>query len=161
MPFICTEKGVNFILKTVISSVITGVESCSLPVEWDGEWHDSSDTERDITFTRSSSYVEGWKHTTLSQDIASWTCVDQDTSNNLLLFKLIKLLFLCIFIQQYVEYTNSIMFHFHFRSNQTVDIFGTPHRLYRCIKWEKLTDFSYSYLIYASMYIFHVRFILI
>ena len=91
MPFICTEKGVNFILKkSVISSVITGLESCSLPVEWDGEWHDSSDTEQDITFSRSSSYVEGWKHTGFLDTITSWTCVDQDTSNNLLLFKLIS-----------------------------------------------------------------------
>ncbi|XP_078324131.1 uncharacterized protein LOC111125499 isoform X3 [Crassostrea virginica] len=99
-----------------------GVERCSLPVEWDGEWHDSSDTEQDITFTRSSSYVEGWKHTIYLDTVTSWTCVDQDTSNNLLLFK----------------------------SKQTVDKFGVLQRLYRCIKWEKLTDFSYSYLIYAD-----------
>ena len=69
---------------------ITGVERCSLPVEWDGEWHDSSDTERDITFTRSNRYVEGWKHMLNLDTVTSWTCVDQDTSNNLLLFKLIK-----------------------------------------------------------------------
>ena len=69
---------------------ITGVEMCSLPVEWDGEWHDSSDTEQDITFTRSTSYVEGWKHTAYSDNITSWTCVNQDTFNNLCLFKLIK-----------------------------------------------------------------------
>ena len=62
-------------------------ESCSLPVEWDGEWHDSSDTEQDITFTRSSSYVVGWKHKAFSDTITSWTCMDQNTSNNLLLFK--------------------------------------------------------------------------
>ena len=91
MPFICTEKSVNFIFKkSVISSVITGLESCSLPVEWDGKWHDSSDTEQDITFSRSSRYVEGWKHTIYLDTITSWTCVDQDTSNNLLLFELIK-----------------------------------------------------------------------
>ena len=69
---------------------ITGVERCSFPVEWDGEWHDSSDIEQDITFTRSSSYVEGWKHTIFLDTITSWTCVDQETSNNLLLFKSIK-----------------------------------------------------------------------
>ncbi|XP_078324139.1 uncharacterized protein LOC144622557 [Crassostrea virginica] len=101
---------------------ILETESCSLPVEWDGEWHDSSDTEQDITFTRSSNYVVGWKHTAYSDTITSWTCVDQDTSNNLLLFK----------------------------SNQTANIFGAAHRLYRCIKWEKLTDFSYSYLVHAN-----------
>ena len=71
------------------------------------------------------------------------------------------LLFLYFYIQQYVEYINSIRFHFHLRSNQTVNVFGALQRLYRCIKWEKLTNFSYSYLIYASTYIFHVRFILI
>ncbi|XP_078324037.1 uncharacterized protein LOC144622549 [Crassostrea virginica] len=103
-------------------SILLGVESCSLPAEWDGEWHDSSDTERDITFTRSSNYIVGWKHTSYSDTITSWTCVDQDTSNNLLLFK----------------------------SNQTVNVFGDLHRLYRCVKWEKLTDFSYSYQIYAD-----------
>ncbi|XP_078324120.1 uncharacterized protein LOC111125508 [Crassostrea virginica] len=105
-----------------VLTIIYDAESCSLPVEWDGEWHDSSDTEQDITFTRSSSYVVGWKHIAYSDTITSWTCVDQDTFNNLLLFK----------------------------SNQTANIFGTPHRLYRCIKWEKLTDFSYSYLVHAN-----------
>ena len=73
----------SFILRVCF----TERESCSLPVEWDGEWHDSSDTEQDITFNRSSNYVVGWKHTAYSDTITSWTCVDQDTSNNLLLFK--------------------------------------------------------------------------
>ena len=76
-----------------IKCVITDAESCSLPVEWDGEWHDSSDTEQDITFTRSSNYVEGWKHIIYADTITSWTCVDQDSSNNLVLFKLISILF--------------------------------------------------------------------
>lgn len=40
---------------------------------------------------------------------------------------------------------------FRLRSNQTADIFGAPHDIYRCIKWGKLTEYSYSYLIYASM----------
>ena len=66
------------------------MKRCRFPVEWDGEWHDSSDIEQDITFTRSSSYVEGWKHTIFLDTITSWTCVDQETSNNLLLFKSIK-----------------------------------------------------------------------
>ncbi|XP_052675031.1 uncharacterized protein LOC128156782 [Crassostrea angulata] len=103
--------------------LIMGVYSCTLPADWDGEWHDSSDTTQDITFTRSSSYVVGWGLTVYSSAFTSWTCVDEDTSNNLLLFK----------------------------SNQTADIFGSPHDTYRCMKWEKLTDYSYSYLIYANI----------
>lgn len=61
--------------------------SCTLPADWDGEWHDSSDTTQDITITRSSSYVVGWGLTVYSSAFTSWTCVDEDTSNNFLLFK--------------------------------------------------------------------------
>uniref|UniRef100_A0A8W8L8W6 Uncharacterized protein n=1 Tax=Magallana gigas TaxID=29159 RepID=A0A8W8L8W6_MAGGI len=98
-----------------------GVYSCTLPADWDGEWHDSSDTTQDITITRSNNYVVGWGVIVYISPITSWTCVDGDTTNNLLLFK----------------------------SNQTADVFGAPHDIYRCIKWEKLTEYSYSYLIYA------------
>ncbi|XP_052674699.1 uncharacterized protein LOC128156563 [Crassostrea angulata] len=106
-----------------ISSIILGAYSCTLPAYWDGDYHDSSDTTRDITFTRSSSNVVGWGLMVYSSAISSWTCVDEDTSNNLLLFQ----------------------------SNQKADVFGAPHNVYRCIKWEKLTDYSYSYLIYANI----------
>ncbi|XP_052719398.1 uncharacterized protein LOC128191368 [Crassostrea angulata] len=99
------------------------VNSCTLPADWDGEWHDSSDTTQDITFTRSSSYVVGWGLAVYSSAFTSWTCVDEDTSNNFLLFK----------------------------SNQTADVFGALHDIYRCIKWKKLSDYSYSYLIYADI----------
>lgn len=67
----------------------TGVYDCIFPMDWGGEWHDSSDTTQDITFTRSSSYVIGWS-TTVSQlgcSITSWTCVDDNPPNSLLLFK--------------------------------------------------------------------------
>lgn len=106
-----------------ISNTILGVSGCSLPADWDGEYHDSSDITQDITITRSSSYVVGWGLNVYTSPITSWTCVDEDTSNNLLLFK----------------------------SNQTADVFGAPHNVYRCIKWEKLTDYSYSYSIYANI----------
>lgn len=106
-----------------ISNTILDVHSCSLPADWDGEYHDSSVTTQDITFTRSSSNVVGWGLMVYSSPITSWTCVDEDTSNNLLLFQ----------------------------SNQKADVFGSPHNVYRCMKWEKLTDYSYSYLIYANI----------
>lgn len=105
------------------TNTILGVSGCTLPADWDGEWHDSSDTTQDITFTRSSSNVVGWGVTVYSSTIISWTCVDEDTSNNLFLFQ----------------------------SNQVADVFSAPHDVYRCIKWEKLTDYSYSYLIYANI----------
>lgn len=60
---------------------------CTLPLEWDGEWHDSSDTTRDIMFTRSGSFAEGWGFTVYSSTITTWTCVDENTSTKLLLFK--------------------------------------------------------------------------
>lgn len=66
---------------------VTGVSGCSLPVDWDGEYHDSSDTTQDITFTQSSNYVVGWGLNVYSSTITSWTCIDEDTSNNFLLFQ--------------------------------------------------------------------------
>lgn len=104
------------------TNTILGVYGCTLPSAWDGELHDSSDTTRDITITRSTNNVVGWGVTVYSSQITSWTCVDEDTSNNLLLFK----------------------------SNQAADVFGGAHDIYRCIKWEQLTDYSFSYLIYAN-----------
>ena len=85
--FSVLHNSLIFLNSFITRVCITETESCSLPVEWDGEWHDSSDTEQDITFTRSSNYVVGWKHTIYADTITSWTCIDQDTSNNLLLFK--------------------------------------------------------------------------
>lgn len=66
---------------------VKGAYSCTLPADWDGDYHDSSDTTRDITFTRSSSNVVGWGLVVYSSAISYWTCVDEDTSNNLLLFQ--------------------------------------------------------------------------
>ncbi|XP_062567925.1 uncharacterized protein LOC134230166 [Saccostrea cucullata] len=105
-----------------ISTIIIRVQGCTLPVDWDGEWHDSSDTTQDITFTLSDKYVVGWKHQIYSDTITSWTCVADKASDNLLLFK----------------------------SNQTTAVFGENHNAYRCIKWQKLTDYSYTYLIHAN-----------
>nr|XP_034301355.1 uncharacterized protein LOC105324560 isoform X1 [Crassostrea gigas] len=104
------------------TNTILGVLGCSLPSSWDGEFHDSSDTTQDITINRTNNVVVGWSVRAYSTQVTSWTCVDDDTSNNLLLFK----------------------------SNQVADIFSAAHDLYRCIKWEKLTDYSFSYLIYAN-----------
>uniref|UniRef100_A0A8W8LEP0 DUF7042 domain-containing protein n=1 Tax=Magallana gigas TaxID=29159 RepID=A0A8W8LEP0_MAGGI len=103
--------------------MIMGAYSCTLPPAWDGELHDSSDTTQDITITRSTNNVVGWGVSVYSTQITSWTCVDEDISNNFLLF----------------------------RSNQAADVFGALHNVYRCMKWEKLTDYSYSYLIYADI----------
>ncbi|XP_048775580.1 uncharacterized protein LOC125680182 [Ostrea edulis] len=101
----------------------TGAYSCTLPTKWDGEWHDSSETTKDITFTRSDNYVEGWNHQVFSDTLTSWTCIADDSSNNLLLFK----------------------------SNQTATRHGFVMNVYRCIKWEKTTDYSYTYLIHADL----------
>ncbi|XP_056011731.1 uncharacterized protein LOC125681012 [Ostrea edulis] len=106
-----------------IAASIVGAYSCTLPTQWDGEWHDSSETTKDITFTLSDNYVEGWSHQIYSTAVTSWTCIADDSSSNLLLFK----------------------------SNQTVDVFGALHNVYRCMKWEKLTDYSYTYSIYANI----------
>lgn len=68
---------------------ITGVYGCVLPTDWDGEWHDSSDTTQDITFTWSNNTVIGWSTTVpvFSSSVTSWTCVDDDPPSNLLLFQ--------------------------------------------------------------------------
>lgn len=68
---------------------ITGVYGCILPKDWDGEWHDSSDTTQDITFPQSNNTVIGWSTTVpqFSSSVSSWTCVDYDPNNNLLLFQ--------------------------------------------------------------------------
>ncbi|XP_061164078.1 uncharacterized protein LOC133173153 [Saccostrea echinata] len=105
-----------------MSAIIIRVQSCTLPTDWDGEWHDSSDTTQDITFTLSDKYVVGWKHQIYSATITSWTCIADKASDNLLLFK----------------------------SNQTTNVFGADHNVYRCLKWQKLTDYSYTYLIHAN-----------
>eukprot|EP00105_Crassostrea_gigas_P007659 XP_011421976.2 PREDICTED: uncharacterized protein LOC105324561 [Crassostrea gigas] len=110
-------------LSLSISHTKLGDTGCSLPVDWDGEFHDSSDSTQDITITRYNNYVVGWSLTVLISTVSSWTCVDEDKSNNLLLFK----------------------------SNQTIDVFGAPHDAYRCIKYGMLTIHSYSYLILANI----------
>lgn len=58
-------------------------------MDWDGEWHDSNDTTRDITFTRSTNNVIGWSTTVpqFSSSVTSWTCVDDDPNKKLLLFQ--------------------------------------------------------------------------
>lgn len=66
---------------------VKGAYSCTLPSTWDGEIHDSSDITQDITITRSTNNVVGWGVTVYSTQITSWTCVDEDISNNFLLFR--------------------------------------------------------------------------
>ena len=89
-PRDCVDKsdielyGITALIKYI---VLVGVYSCTLPTEWDGEWHDSSETTKDITFTHSDNYVVGWTHQIYSDSMTSWTCLDEDSSNNLLLFK--------------------------------------------------------------------------
>lgn len=81
------NKPIFFCIQRQCHMCITGVSGCTLPADWDGVWHDSSDSTRDITFTRSSSSAVGWGVTVYSSTITSWTCVDEDTSNNLFLFQ--------------------------------------------------------------------------
>jgi hypothetical protein len=83
---LCRCVFINCTLNTV-AIILVGVYSCTLPLEWDGEWHDSSDTTQDITFTRSDNYVVGWDHRVFEDTVTSWTCVEDDPSNNLLLFQ--------------------------------------------------------------------------
>lgn len=66
---------------------------------------------------------------------ANWLNQKQECDENNTFFSL----FVCLF--------------FTLRSDQIVYPFTTvPTYINRCLKWEKLTEFSYTYLIYKGMY---------
>ncbi|KAK3099736.1 hypothetical protein FSP39_008703, partial [Pinctada imbricata] len=104
--------------------LLTSTDStCSLPSDWDGTWYDASFPSNNVIFDQASQTVtSGWSIRAYNSDVTSWTCQSQDTSNNLLLFK----------------------------GNQFVDLFGADQNAFRCIKWTKLSDYSYVYFIYAN-----------
>ncbi|XP_061164536.1 uncharacterized protein LOC133173571 [Saccostrea echinata] len=93
--------------------------SCTLPTQWIGDWYDSFYGQ--LTFSGTS--LAGWKLTSYSSIISSWSCVAEDTSNNYLLFL----------------------------GDQRVDLFGTQQNMFRCIKWKKITDNSYYYYARADV----------
>uniref|UniRef100_K1QU32 Uncharacterized protein n=1 Tax=Magallana gigas TaxID=29159 RepID=K1QU32_MAGGI len=62
--------------------------ACTFPTTWDGTWYDSSLTAADVTFNKASLQVtSGWTITAYSSTVSTWTCVDHDSSSNLILFK--------------------------------------------------------------------------
>lgn len=74
------------ILYFLIRSPIEG--ACTFPTTWDGTWYDSSLTAADVTFNKANLQVtSGWTITAYSSTVTTWTCVDHDSSSNLILFK--------------------------------------------------------------------------
>lgn len=70
----------------LIRSPIEG--ACTFPTTWDGTWYDSSLTAADVTFNKANLQVtSGWTITAYSSTVTTWTCVDHDSSSNLILFK--------------------------------------------------------------------------
>ncbi|XP_033729075.1 neurogenic locus notch homolog protein 2-like isoform X3 [Pecten maximus] len=90
--------------------------TCTLPSsQWDGTWYDSLSSS--ITITYATQKVVGWPMQAYSSPVSSWICVMDDTTNNYLVF----------------------------RGEQNVDLFGAPQNSYLCVKWHKVTDYSYYY----------------
>lgn len=60
--------------------------SCTLPSDWNGAW---LDTEKDsISFDFSTNRVtNGWSISAYNNTVTSWTCHNDNVTNNYLLFK--------------------------------------------------------------------------
>lgn len=39
-------------------------------------------------------------------------------------------------------------YHFIFRADQQVEVSGTKYNVFKCIRYERITDYSYKYYIY-------------
>ncbi|KAK3097990.1 hypothetical protein FSP39_015096 [Pinctada imbricata] len=96
--------------------------SCSFPTTWDGTWYDSG--MGDVNISQSdSSLSSGWDMTIFGTAITSWTCLTEDTSQNLLLFK----------------------------SDTSPEQNSVQQNVFRCIKWSRLTNYSYAYYVYNDV----------
>ncbi|XP_021351250.1 neurogenic locus notch homolog protein 1-like [Mizuhopecten yessoensis] len=96
--------------------------ACILPVVWDNKWWDSQH-DNDVTFSFSSSQISGWSVTVTSSTITSWTCVIEDTTQDIFIFK----------------------------SDVNVTFSGTTYSAFLCMKWTKVTDYSYFYYLYTDI----------
>ncbi|XP_048778216.2 uncharacterized protein LOC125681965 [Ostrea edulis] len=98
--------------------------TCTLPSTWDGTWYDSTISASNIVFDNTNLQVtSGWTITAYASTVTSWTCVNHDASNNLILFK----------------------------GDQFVNLFSSLQNAFRCLKYEKINDYSYVYYIYADI----------
>nr|XP_019921516.2 uncharacterized protein LOC105325274 isoform X4 [Crassostrea gigas] len=98
--------------------------ACTFPTTWDGTWYDSSLTAADVTFNKASLQVtSGWTITAYSSTVSTWTCVDHDSSSNLILFK----------------------------GDQHVNLFSSLQNAFRCLKYTKMSDGKYIYYVYADI----------
>ncbi|XP_061164350.1 uncharacterized protein LOC133173382 [Saccostrea echinata] len=98
--------------------------TCTFPTTWDSTWYDSSMTTSNVVFDRANLQVtSGWTVTAYASTVTSWTCVNHDTTNNLILFK----------------------------GDQYINLFSSLQNAFRCLKYTKITDYSYMYYIYADI----------
>lgn len=60
--------------------------NCIFPSTWNSTWYDSS--MGDVIMSNSSSAItSGWTVTAYSEPVTSWTCVSENTSDSIMLFK--------------------------------------------------------------------------
>nr|XP_022322382.1 uncharacterized protein LOC111123938 isoform X5 [Crassostrea virginica] len=104
-----------------LTSIDNCYGSCTLPVDWDGKWYDSGNGN--ISFDNATSSVSsGWSPTVLGKTLKSWTCLTSNSTANFLLF----------------------------RADSFVEESGVPQNVFKCIRWERITDHSYIYRIMAD-----------
>nr|XP_034301244.1 uncharacterized protein LOC105330858 isoform X2 [Crassostrea gigas] len=103
--------------------VLTKQESCYgncvFPSTWNSTWYDSS--MGDVIMSNSSSAItSGWTVTAYSVPVTSWTCVSENTTDSIMLFK----------------------------GDQVVEVSpGVKKNVFRCIQWKRISDESYFYYI--------------
>lgn len=122
--------------------------SCVLPLHWDGKWYDSGNGN--ITFENSTSTISsGWSLTTHGSTLNSWTCLASNSTGNLLLFRYVVFHIFCVFqiLLKKMKCTSfaSDFFYACFRANSFVESSGVPQNVFKCIKWQRITDNSYIY----------------
>ena len=143
-------------------------------------WYDSDNQE--IIFNLTKRTIEsGWTVTVYGSSITSWTCQSNTTDTNSLLFLLVSPFILLekpshslwIYVNEcFSYYWRQILFDIKLRNNlslfrfvhllsfsifhradQQVDVSGTKYNVFKCIRYERVTDFSYKYYIYNGMII--------
>lgn len=105
----------------VLSTYSRCYGGCNFPEEWDSGWYDSG--HGDITLDRNNSAVtSGWSIPVFGTNIDSWTCFAENSSSNYFLFK----------------------------GDQIPMPSGVRQNVFRCVKWQMSTKYSYSYYILAG-----------
>lgn len=93
--------------------------TCSLPTEWNGNWHDSY--RGDIVFNHNTGQVtSGWKVDSYTSSVTSFTCVTEDNG------------------------------YYLFKGDSFILLFSNNYNAFLCLKYTKLTDYSYYYYIMAD-----------